>query len=187
MSMLTDYGIIGCFFWIGVTQVFYLIVLLIPLAYTLVSPYQVTNSRFKSILTISKGVRYNITNEALIGACFLPSRLGNMGTSLLSMTSAYKFIYHRLILVGSPIGGRLSDWLVVYFRNRRGGEWYAEDRLRATLPGALLLVPLSALFGGLLTQYVPGTVGLVLNLFCLFMNGIGVKEGKSPYSRFILC
>ena len=78
--------------------------------------------------------------------------------------------------MGSPIAGRLSDWLVVHYRKKRGGEWYAEDRLRATLPGALFLVPLSVLFSGLLTQYVPGTLGLVLNLFCLFMNGIGVNS-----------
>ena len=27
----------------------------------------------------SKGIRYNITNGALIGACFLPSGLGSIG------------------------------------------------------------------------------------------------------------
>ena len=27
-----------------------------------------------------KGVRYDITNEALIGACFLPSGVGSMGS-----------------------------------------------------------------------------------------------------------
>ena len=80
-------------------------------------------------------------------------------------------------LVGAPIAGRLSDWLVVHYRKKRGGDWYAEDRLRATLPGALLLVPLSVLMCGILTQYVPGTLGLVLNLFCLFLNGLGVNLG----------
>lgn len=31
-----------------------------------------------SALTDIKGVRYNITNEAIIGACFLPAGLGNI-------------------------------------------------------------------------------------------------------------
>jgi MFS family permease len=77
-------------------------------------------------------------------------------------------------LVGAPLSGHISDRLVVYYRKKRGGEWYPEDRLRAALPGALILVPLSVLLSGLLTEYVPGTLGLVLNLVCLFMNGLGV-------------
>ena len=76
-------------------------------------------------------------------------------------------------LVGAPLAGRLSDRIVVYYRKKRGGEWYPEDRLRATLLGALI-VPLSVLASGLLTEYVPGTLGLTLNLVCLFMNGFGV-------------
>ena len=44
-----------------------------------------------------------------------------------------------------------------------------------TLPGALVLVPLSVLLSGLLTGYLPGTLGLVLNLLCLFVNELGVK------------
>ena len=79
-----------------------------------------------------------------------------------------------LNLVGAPLAGRLSDRIVVYYRKKRGGVWYPEDRLRATLPGALIVVPLSVLISGLLTEYVPGTLGLVLNLVCLFINGIGV-------------
>ncbi|KAF8802956.1 MFS general substrate transporter [Phlegmacium glaucopus] len=122
-------------------------VLLIPLAYTI-------------------GARYNIKNEALIGACFLPAGLGNM--------------------IGSPTAGYLSDRLVVYYRKKRGGEWYAEDRLRATLPGALLFVPLSVLFSGLLTRYVSGTPGLVLNLVCLFMNGIGVDIVLAPSAAYVV-
>lgn len=48
-------------------------------------------------------MRYNIKNEALLGACFLPIGLG---------------------MVALPIAGRLSDRLVVHYRGR---EWYAED------------------------------------------------------------
>ncbi|KAF8804007.1 MFS general substrate transporter [Phlegmacium glaucopus] len=122
-------------------------VLLVPLAYTI-------------------GVRYNIKNEALIGACFLPAGVGNM--------------------IGAPLAGRLSDRIVVYYRKKRGGEWYPEDRLRATLPGALILVPLSVLISGLLTEYVPGTLGLVLNLICLFINGVGVDIVLSPSAAYLV-
>ena len=75
--------------------------------------------------------------------------------------------------VGAPLSGRLSDRIVVYYRKRRG-VWCPEDRLRAALPGALILVPFSVLISGLLTEYVPGTLGLTLNLVCFFMSGFGV-------------
>ena len=54
-------------------------------------------------------------------------------------------------------------------------------RLRATLPGALIVpLRLSMLASGLLTGYVyvPGTLGLVLNLICLFINRFGVTFFK---------
>jgi hypothetical protein len=50
-----------------------------------------------------------------------------------------------------------------------------EDRLRAALPGALILLPLSVLLSGVFTRYVSGTLGLVLNMGCLFVSGIGVR------------
>ncbi|KAJ3513850.1 hypothetical protein NLJ89_g2716 [Agrocybe chaxingu] len=122
-------------------------VLLIPLAYTI-------------------GARYGITNEALIGACFLPAGLGNM--------------------IGAPLAGRLSDQVVIRYRKDRGGIWYPEDRLRATIVGALVFIPLSVLFSGLLTEYVPGKIGLTLNLICLFINGIGVDFVLSPSAAYFV-
>ncbi|CAA7261029.1 unnamed protein product [Cyclocybe aegerita] len=122
-------------------------VLLIPLAYTI-------------------GARYGITNEALIGACFLPAGLGNM--------------------IGAPLAGRLSDQVVIRYRKDRGGIWYPEDRLRATIVGALVFVPFSVLFSGLLTEYVPGKVGLALNLICLFINGVGVDFVLSPSAAYFV-
>ncbi|KAL7282885.1 hypothetical protein ACG7TL_002300 [Trametes sanguinea] len=120
-------------------------VLMIPLAYTI-------------------GKQYNITNEALIGAFFLPAGLGN--------------------IIGAPLAGRLSDRVVIQWRKRRGGVWVPEDRLRATLWGAGLLVPMSVLLSGLTTQFIPGTLGIVLNLVWLFMNGIGVDVVLSPSSAY---
>lgn len=91
-----------------------------------------------------------------------------------------------LDLVGASLAGRLSDQIVIYYRKKRGGEWYPEDRLRATLPGALIFVPLSVLISGILTEYIPGTLGLVLNLVCLFINGLGVIFNCFPFSHFYI-
>ncbi|KAF8888354.1 major facilitator superfamily domain-containing protein [Infundibulicybe gibba] len=117
-------------------------------------------------LAFTFGARYHIVNEALIGACFLPAGLGNM--------------------IGAPLAGRISDRIVVKWRQRRGGVWYPEDRLRATLIGAMFLVPLSVLFSGLLSQFVGGKIGLILNLFCLFANGIGVDIVLSPSAAYVV-
>ncbi|KAG1819858.1 major facilitator superfamily domain-containing protein, partial [Suillus subaureus] len=120
-------------------------VLLVPMAYTI-------------------GVQYGITNEAIIGACFLPNGLGN--------------------LTGSPIAGRLSDIVVRRWRKKRKGVWIPEDRLRATWIGGLFMVPLSVGASGLITTYVEGPIGLSLNLLCLFMNGMGVDFVFNPIASY---
>ncbi|KAG1731238.1 major facilitator superfamily domain-containing protein [Suillus paluster] len=120
-------------------------VLLVPLAYTI-------------------GVRYGITNEAIIGACFLPSGLGNF--------------------IGAPLAGRLSDIVVRRWREKRKGEWFPEDRLRATWIGGLFMVPLSIGASGLITTYVGGPIGLWLNLLCLYMNGMGVDFVMNPIGSY---
>jgi hypothetical protein len=77
--------------------------------------------------------------------------------------------------VGALMVGRLSDKLVIKWRAKRGGKWYPEDRLRAAIPSTLVITPLSVLFSGLFVAYVPGKLGLALNLVCLFLNGIGAS------------
>ncbi|KAF9447242.1 MFS general substrate transporter [Macrolepiota fuliginosa MF-IS2] len=115
-------------------------------------------------LAYTIGKRYHIDNSALIGACFLPCGLGNM--------------------VGAPIAGRISDKIIVHWKQKRGGVWYPEDRLRATLLGALTFVPLSVLGCGLVTHYIEGPIGLVLNLILLFFNGFGVDLVLSPSAAY---
>ncbi|KAF9222432.1 MFS general substrate transporter [Gyrodon lividus] len=110
------------------------------------------------------GVKYHIMNEALIGACFLPNGLGN--------------------LIGAPLAGRLSDITVRKWRKKRQGAWVPEDRLRKTWIGALVLCPLSVAGSGLLTTFVDGPVGLGLNLFCLFSNGVGVDFVLNPINSY---
>jgi len=124
---------------------FIVVVLLVPLAYTI-------------------GKRYNIENEALIGACFLPAGLGNF--------------------IGAPLAGHNSDRLILKWQKRHGGVWVPEDRLRGTLFGAAVLVPVSVLCSGLITHYIEGRLGLGLNLICLFFNGLGVDFVLSPSSSY---
>ncbi|KAG1782020.1 major facilitator superfamily domain-containing protein [Suillus placidus] len=119
-------------------------VLLVPIAYTI-------------------GARYHISNEALIGACFLPSGLGNF--------------------IASLVAGRLSDTMVAKWKVKRKGIWVPEDRLRAVLVGGLL-VPLSVGLSGLVTAYIAGPLGLVLSLLCLLMNGIGVDFVLTPIGSY---
>ncbi|KAJ7728010.1 MFS general substrate transporter [Mycena maculata] len=110
------------------------------------------------------GVRYGITNEALIGACFIPLGLGN--------------------ILGAPLGGWVSDRIVIRGRTKRGGVWVPEDRLHGAQIGAALLVPLSILASGLATTFVPGRLGLALNLICFFVNGLGVDTVLGPTAAY---
>jgi len=105
-------------------------------------------------LPYTLGVRYHITNEALIGACYLPDGIGSM--------------------VGVIIVGRVSDHIVIKWRRKRKGVWYPEDRLRATIVPLAVVVPISLLGFGLVNKFVDGNLGLVLSLLLLFVNGGGV-------------
>jgi len=73
--------------------------------------------------------------------------------------------------VGAPLSGWISDKIVIRYKKLRG-YWFPEDRLRACLYSFYL--PITVLASGLITKYIPGTLGLALNLICFFINGIGV-------------
>ncbi|KAG1899963.1 major facilitator superfamily domain-containing protein [Suillus fuscotomentosus] len=110
------------------------------------------------------GVRYGITNDAIIGAFFLPNGLGCFG--------------------GTLVGGRLSDIVVRRWREKRRGAYCPEDRLRATWIGGLLIVPLSIGASGLITTYIGGPIGLALNILCLYANGVGVELVLNPVNSY---
>ncbi|KAG2040350.1 major facilitator superfamily domain-containing protein [Suillus americanus] len=120
-------------------------VLLVPMAYTI-------------------GVRYGITNEAIIGACFFPNGLGNF--------------------TGALVSGLLSDIIVRRWREKRRGVWCPEDRLRATWIGGLFIVPLSIGASGLITTFIGGPIGLALNILCIYTNGVGVDLVMIPISSY---
>ncbi|KAJ3513856.1 hypothetical protein NLJ89_g2715 [Agrocybe chaxingu] len=113
-----------------------------------------------------QGVRYHIPNEAMVGACFLPAGLGN--------------------ITGAQIAGYISDRTVIQWRKNRGGVWYPEDRLRASLIPFAIVVPIPILLFGFFNQYVDGTLGLVLCLVCLFFNGVGVEMAWGPCAAYIV-
>ncbi|KAI0689302.1 major facilitator superfamily domain-containing protein [Cytidiella melzeri] len=115
-------------------------------------------------IAFTVGQKYEITNEALIGALCIPLGVGNC--------------------IGAPLAGMISDRILVAARKRRGGVWVPEDRLYATLVGAGVFVPCSVLFVGLILQFVHGTLGLVLICVCFFFNGLGVDFVLSPLAAY---
>jgi hypothetical protein len=117
-------------------------------------------------LSYTIGARYGISNPMYIGLLFLPVGLGNTA--------------------GAPLSGLLSDRTVVHWKAKRKGVWVPEDRLRATLWGAGFLAPISVLLSGIVTHYVGGTAGIVLNLVFFFMNGVGVDVCLSPSASYMV-
>ncbi|TFK35456.1 MFS general substrate transporter [Crucibulum laeve] len=103
---------------------------------------------------------YKITNETIIGIFIAMPAIGNF--------------------FASPIIGRISDSVSIKWKIKRGGVWYPEDRLRASILGSLALAPLSMLTLGIVISYIGGTIGMVLSLISLFINGVGVTFAIIP-------
>jgi hypothetical protein len=72
------------------------------------------------------------------------------------------------------MAGWLSDYYIVKGERSRGGEWLPEDRLKAVIPGALVITPISVLGYGLTTEYLRTNFGVLLDAFWLFLNGVAV-------------
>ena len=85
------------------------------------------------------------------------------------------YLISHHFLVGAPIAGFISDRTVIWWRNKRKGVWYPEDRLRASLIPLALIVPLPVIAFGFINRFFDGSLGLGLSLLCLFINGIGVS------------
>jgi hypothetical protein len=127
--------------------------LLIPLSYVFVRhsflPLIYSTNQFY------QGEYYSVTSELFIGLFFFPAGVGNM--------------------ISSATSGYISDILVMRGKRLRGGVYSPEDRLKASWPGLILLLPMSVLGYGLTTAFVRGRLGVGLNLFWLFLNGLAVR------------
>ncbi|THV06857.1 MFS general substrate transporter [Dendrothele bispora CBS 962.96] len=117
-------------------------------------------------LAYTVGAKYDIKSQAALGMCYIPIGLGN--------------------LIGAPLAGYISDRIIVAYRAARGGVWYPEDRLRGTLIGAGLFVPVSMIGVGVGATWAGGIGGFILCLVSLFLNGIGVDLALSPMAAYIV-
>jgi len=115
-------------------------------------------------LAYTIGVRYGITNEAVLAIFFSATGTGN--------------------ILGAMVAGRISDNVIIQWRKRRNGQWVPEDRLRGAMFAAGILVPVPIMLSGIVTHFVPGLVGIVINLMCLFINGIGVDMVLTPAASY---
>ncbi|KXN82692.1 Quinidine resistance protein 1 [Leucoagaricus sp. SymC.cos] len=110
------------------------------------------------------GKRYGIDNELILGALVIPLGIGNA--------------------IGSPLSGWISDKMVIKHKKKRG-YWYPEDRLRACLYSFFL--PLTVLASGWVTTYISNeTLGITLNLVCLFINGVGCDIALTPCGAYVV-
>ncbi|GJJ15287.1 hypothetical protein Clacol_009563 [Clathrus columnatus] len=117
-------------------------------------------------LPFTLGSAYGLDTPAAIGSCFLPSGLGNIS--------------------GAIVAGRIADATVIRGRKRRHGQWYPEDRLLATIPGGLVLIPLAMIVFAYTVTYIPGNIGLAICLMCLFFNGMGVDMVLTTSATYLV-
>jgi hypothetical protein len=95
--------------------------------------------------------------------------------SMCTIRSYQIYSFLNYFLVGASIAGLISDRTVIWWRNKRKGAWYPEDRLRASLIPLALIVPLPVIAFGFINTFIDGPLGLLSSLLCLFINGIGVS------------
>lgn len=146
--------------------------LTVPLAYTIVSFAPIVSSWDVLWYEYFQGKRYNIQNEAFVGLLILPLGIGNAGKLNRHISRSLWWSSLFLSVVGAPLSGWISDRIVIHYKSERG-YWCPEDRLRACFYGAYF--PVTVLASALVTKYMEGTPGLVLNSFIFFLNGVGVR------------
>ncbi|KAG2348252.1 MFS general substrate transporter [Suillus weaverae] len=126
----------------------------------------------------------SISHGPNLFAVMLASSLALISDYVLLVPLAYTIgvrygIANKAIIAACFLPNELQTW-----RKKRKGVWSPEDRLRATWIGGMFMVPLSIGVSGLLTAYVGGPIGLLLNLLCLFVNGTGVVFVLNPIGSY---
>ncbi|GAA6050843.1 hypothetical protein JCM3770_005734 [Rhodotorula araucariae] len=125
-------------------------------------------ARFTAILVpLSQTLapRYNITNAAILGCFYLAQGFGN------AVASRYTGLY--------------ADWTLRRWLTRRGGHYYPEDRLRASLIGGAVVLPCSVLALGWVLDKGSGKAGLAGAVVLLVINGIGLMCVLTPANTYV--
>ncbi|EJU03028.1 MFS general substrate transporter [Dacryopinax primogenitus] len=105
-------------------------------------------------LTYTIGPRYSITSVAVLGLLYLAPGVGN--------------------LIGSRVAGIQSDQAVKHSLRLRNGIFHPEDRLRATLIGSGIILPVTVLAYGIVVQFWMGPGGLAVALILIAASGFGL-------------
>lgn len=85
-------------------------------------------------------------------------------------------------LIGSTIGGKISDQTVKYYKKKRNGLRVPEDRLNSSLPSILVVLPLGTLLYGWSVQNKIG--GMALPIVASFTQGVGLMSSFSALNTY---
>ncbi|KAF4980539.1 hypothetical protein FZEAL_3474 [Fusarium zealandicum] len=85
-------------------------------------------------------------------------------------------------LIGSTIGGKLSDQTVKRYLRKRNGLRLPEDRLNSSLPVILFILPLATLLYGWSVQQRIG--GMALPIVSSFVQGFGLMASFSGLNTY---
>ncbi|KAM5347260.1 hypothetical protein ACJ41O_010265 [Fusarium nematophilum] len=85
-------------------------------------------------------------------------------------------------LIGSTIGGKLSDQTVKRYLRKRNGLRLPEDRLNSSLPAILIVLPLGTLLYGWSVQQRIG--GMALPIVSSFVQGVGLMASFSGLNTY---
>ncbi|KAI1009989.1 hypothetical protein LB503_011534 [Fusarium chuoi] len=85
-------------------------------------------------------------------------------------------------LVGSTVGGKVSDVVVKRYMRKRNGQRIPEDRLNSSLISVLIILPLGTLFYGWSVYHRLG--GMALPIISAFIQGFGLMASFSGLNTY---
>ncbi|KAL8382332.1 hypothetical protein RB595_006221 [Gaeumannomyces hyphopodioides] len=106
--------------------------------------------------------RFNLTSPLTSGLFYLAPGIGS--------------------ILGSTLGGVISDWVVKRYIRKRNGLRVPQDRLRACIPAMLFFMPLGTLTYGWSVQKELG--GMVLPAAGAFCHGFGLMVAFSSLNTY---
>ncbi|VZH92380.1 unnamed protein product [Fusarium fujikuroi] len=85
-------------------------------------------------------------------------------------------------LVGSTVGGKVSDVIVKRYMRKRNGQRIPEDRLNSSLVSVLIILPLGTLLYGWSVYHRLG--GMALPIISAFIQGFGLMASFSGLNTY---